>query len=252
MKNIRVIVLVLAAVTALNAGRSFNGSTDQASVSGVSTPIDITGTQISASCWFRLTAAPSGEVECYSKWASGGSGGYLLNYNQSGNANEAGTGIYISISLNHLHQIFCTATAVNLNQWYNITLIYQNSVYMKAWIATNGVSTLCGTDNGVGSSGAMVSSGNNLLFGANRGSTICCFFQGVIGRAAVWNVALSPSEAQALAVECPGRIRPTRLVGLWNMDGVSGTSIEPDSSGSKLNATLTGTTASSLNPPCQI
>jgi hypothetical protein len=226
------------------AGRSFNGTTDQISVSGSGTAIDLTGSQMSAACWFMLTAAPTGEVECFSKWASGGSGGYLINYNQAGHAGQVGTGIYISIPLNHLHELFCTPVTV-LNVWHVAVFTYQNNNTMKMWLDGN----QCATDSGIGSTGALVSSGNNLNFGGIRQTQSCCFIQGLIAEAAVWNVFLSAAEAKSLATICPLSVHRTAIVGYWPLYGASGSSIEPDLSGNVLNGTLTGT-ATANHPPC--
>ena len=51
-----IIALLLAAPA--YAGRSFNGSTDVITVPGVSNAIDLTGTQATWSCWFKLSSLP--------------------------------------------------------------------------------------------------------------------------------------------------------------------------------------------------
>lgn len=251
MKSLRYLMLALALLFASPtwAGRSFNGTTDKASAPGVGTADDVTGQQLSFSCWFMLTAAPGNEITPCAKWASGNNGGYLFNYNQSGFAGKLGGHVYISIPLNHFQDIYCNIT-INLNQWYVATLAYQNNFNMKVWLGTNGVSTLCGTDNGVGTVGVVVSSGGNLTFGAsNAGRSGSLATTGIIAEGAVWNARLTDGEAQSLTFVCPNFVRPTALVGYWPMWGASGSSIEPDESGNTQTAALTGT-AQTIHPPC--
>jgi hypothetical protein len=252
----KIFALILLCTLPSWAGRKFNGTSDQVSAPGTGTPDDITIGQMSFSCWFMLTSSPANEVDPCSKWAAGGGGGYNFSFNQtfSGSfANQLAGNIYISISLNHLHQIGCSAT-INLNQWYVATLVYLNnsSPGMKVWLGTNGVSTLCGSDNSVGSVGVMLSSGNNLLFAAPRilAGYGAIHMTGLVAETAVWNVRLSDQEAQALATVCPNSIRRTALVGYWPMSGASGTNPEPDLSGNGQNAVLTGTTVTN-HPPCR-
>jgi hypothetical protein len=68
---------------------------------------------------------------------------------------------------------------------------------------------------------------------------------GSLADVAIWTVALTPTEIQGLSRGTrPSRIRPTNL--WWPLDGLQ--SPEPDLSGNKNNATLTGTTKAS-GPP---
>lgn len=251
MKLAKHLSLLLALLLALpcSAGRTFNGTTDKASAPGTGTPDDITGTVMSFSCWFMLTSAPGNEITPCAKWNSSNAGGYMVNYNQSGFAGQSAGVVYITIPSNHFHFFFCTNT-INLNQWYVVSFVYQNNLNMKVWLGTNGVSTLCGTDNTVGTTGTMVSSGGNIVFGAaNAGRSGSLATTGKIAEVGVWNVRLSDGEAQSLATVCPSAVRPTALVGYWPLTGASGASIEPDLSGNGQNATLTGT-ATANHPPC--
>ena len=254
MRRFLPILALLLAIPA-NAGRSFNGTTDKISVAGVSNAIDITGTQMSFSCWFMLTASASGEVDPCLKWNASNQGGYMFNYNQSGHAGLVSGQIYLNIPLNHYHFIWCSNT-INLNQWYEMVLVYQNNDRMKVWLGTQGTVTLCGSDSTVGSTGSMVTSGGPLTFGAsNAGRSGSVFTQGLIAESAVWNVRLSDAQAAALASGvCP--IGPSarragfpQPVGYWPMWGASGSSTEPDQSGNVLSGTLTGT-ARANHPPC--
>lgn len=255
------LILLLGTASLLYAGRSFNGSSDAISAPGVSTPIDITTGAMSFMCWFKMTSTPSNEASPCSKWSAANTGGYMLTYNCSGcsgSSLNAITGeIYISISLNHYHAESCSAT-INLNQWYVAVLAYQNNNTLKVYLGTNGTMTLCGSDNGVGSTGAMVSSGNNLIWASPRGACggSCSYFTGLVAETAVWNVYLSPAQIANLATVCPVGPSARRMslpvpVGYWPMWGASGASIEPDLSGNgnAQSGTLTGT-AKANHPPC--
>jgi Concanavalin A-like lectin/glucanases superfamily len=254
MKRIALIIALLLTLPA-HAGRSLNGTTDTISVPGVGNAIDITGQQLSFSCWFMLTAAPAAETLPCAKWASTNAGGFMFNYNQSGFANQVGGHIYISISENHFQDLFCSNT-INLNQWYSMVLTYQNNVNMKLWLGTGGVVTLCGTDSSVGTVGTVVSSGGPLTFGSsNAGRAGSVFTQGKVGEAAVWGVRISDNVAAAIAGGvCVKGASARRMsvpppAGYWPLWGASGSSIEPDLSGNAINGTLTGTTQGA-HPPC--
>lgn len=243
------IILALCMAMPCNASRTFNGSTDKVSAPGTGTADDLTGTVMSFSCWFMLTSAPANEITPCAKWNSSNAGGYMVNYNQSGFTGQTAGVVYITIPSNHFHFFFCTNT-VNLNQWYVLSFVYQNNLNMKVWMGTNGVSTLCGTDNTVGSTGTLVSSGGNIVFGAsNAGRSGSLFTTGRIAEVAVWNVRLSDNEAQSLTTVCPNYVHSTGLVGYWPLTGASGASTEPDLSGNAQNGILTGT-AQGNHPPC--
>lgn len=229
--------------------RSFNGSTDIASAPGTGTPDDVTTSAMTFCCWFKLLSSPSGEAPFFAKWGAGNNGGYMLNYNQPGFANEFSGQIYISIPENHFQYVFSGPT-LNTNQWYVGVAAYENNLSFRVWLGTNGVMTLLGTDGSVGSVGSMVSSGTNLIFGgANAGRSGSVAFHGVLGPSAVWNVKLSDGEINSLVSVNPNAVRVTSLVGYWPFYGASGGSIEPDLSGNKQNAALTGT-AQANHPPC--
>ena len=238
------------------ANFNFNES---ASAPGTGVPDDLAGEQMSFTCWFMLTAAPAQEVDPCSKWKDNGNGGYNFSFNQtfSGSfANKLAGNIYITASLNHLHQVGCAAT-INLNQWYNATLVYQNAVNMKVWIGTNGTSTLCGTDSSVGAIATMQSSGTNLVTGGPRvlAGYAAIPMAGYVAEEAAWNVRLSDGEVKSLATVCPNLIRPTALVGYWPMTGASARNAEPDLSGNSSNGStqsgvLSGTAVAN-HPPCR-
>jgi hypothetical protein len=231
------------------AGRTFNGTTNKAIVTGTNgSPIDLTGPQMAAACWFYVTSLPAVQADCLGNTNAGGTGGYQLDISQSGHANQTGVWFYISIPINHVHNFFCS-TAITTNQWYLEAFAYQNNNNAFLYFGKPGAVTQCAGDGAVGSTGVLVSSGQNLnIGGALDNATFP--LAATIAEVAVWNAYLTPAEMVSLGTECPNQVRPTALVGYWPLYGASGASIEPDLSGSKLKATLTGTTAVPNHPPC--
>jgi len=260
MKSL-IVLLCLLLATPSNAGRRFNGSSDTISVPGTSNAIDITGTAVSMSCWFKMTSSPgTNDVAPCSKWAASNAGGYMLVYNCNAAAcnglNGSGkitAAIYDTIPLNHWQFVLCPTT-INLNQWYVATLVYLNGDSIKIYLGSQGSTSLCNTNSAVGSTGVMVTSGNNLIMGGPHGAcassswSACTYFTGLVAEVAVWNVALRAEQANSLMSLCPGspRFFP-RPVGYWPLWGAA--SPEPDQSGNKLSGTLTGTTVD-VHPPC--
>lgn len=256
-------VLVCAGIVLLDpasAARKFNGTSDTISIPGTSNAIDITGTQLSFACWFMMTSSPgSNDVAPCSKWAASNAGGYMLVYNCNAAACNGVNGsgkitavIYISISLNHWHFNLCNVS-INLNQWYVAVMTYENNLNFKVYLGTNGTMTLCGTDNTIGSTGTMVTSGNNLIIGGPHGAcggsnwSACTYFTGLVAETAVWNQFLTANEVNTLATVCPSAVRRTALVGYWPLPAAA--SPEPDLSGNQINGTVTGTSIAN-HPPC--
>lgn len=243
-------ILTLFLVLPCWAGRSFNGSSSNIEISSIGSPIDLTGSQMSASCWFYITSSPAGEVDCLNQWPVAGNGGYMINYNNSTyGPNEFAVFIYISISLNHLHTLACSPGTL-LNTWHNVAFTYQNNNTMHMFV--DGVH--CATDPGVGSTGSLVSGGVNLSMGGQRSGTSCCYLTGNLGETAIWNVFLTDAQAESLYHVCPVGYSARRAglpppVGYWPLWGASGSSSEPDLSGNKLSGTLTATSQAN-HPPC--
>jgi len=253
-------VLLLAAP--IFAGRRFNGTSDTISAPGVSNAIDLTGTTVTMSCWFMMTSSPgTNDVSPCSKWAANNQGGYLIVYNCNASAcngiNGSGkmtAAIYDTIPVNHWQFVLCNTT-INLNQWYVVTMMYQNNNGIYIYLGTNGSSSQCGVNNGVGSTGVLVSSANNLIMAGPHGAcatnswSVCTYFTGLVAETAVWNAALTADQINTLVWMCPGspKFFP-RPVGYWPLWGAA--SPEPDQSGNVINATVTGT-AVDVHPPCR-
>jgi len=230
-------------------GRSFNGSTDVITVPGVSNAIDLTGTQATWSCWFKLTSLPgSNTVAPFTKNSNTGIG-YAMTISVSGFTNELQFYIYISVAENHNHDV-TYSTPVTTNTWYNAVATYQNNNNLALYV--NGV--LVATDATVGSTGTLVSSGGSMLIGGTPQNLGCCNFPGTVAEIAIWNTRLSAGQLAALGTVCPVGASARRMslpppVGYWPLWGASGSSIEPDLSGNKITGTLTGTTQGN-HPPC--
>ena len=204
---------------------------------------------MSASCWFYVTSSPAGEIDCMNQWPVAGNGGYMINYNNSNTANKFAAYIYISIPLNHIHDVACTP-GVLLNTWHNVVFTYENNLNMELFL--DGVK--CATDTGVGSTGSLVSGGVNMSFGGQRNGVSCCYLTGSLAENAIWNVRLTDAQAISLYTVCPVGYAARRAglpppVGYWPLWGASGSSIEPDLSGNKLSGTLTATSQAN-HPPC--
>jgi len=84
-------------------------------------------------------------------------------------------------------------------------------------------------------------------FAAIGGSNVGFPPDATLADMALWNVALTATEALGLSRGIrPNRIRPTALVAWLPLDGIAST--EPDLSGGKSNGTVTGT-AKAFGPP---
>lgn len=238
------------------AGRSFNGSSAVISVTSGGT-IDLYGLpDITLSCWVYVTVVPSTEVDPCGKGNNlNGTESYYINLSQSGNAGLFGAHFFQTTPENHNVDFFCTSVTVQANTWYNVVATFNSnfeySVFSQIYVngvecgqATNANGNL--TEPGVGDP--------NWCFGAyaTTGTPGLCTninFSGIVAESALWNVALSPAEAEGLATVCPGRVRSTAIVAYWPLWGASGSAIEPDLSGNNNNGTLTGATTAN-HPPC--
>jgi hypothetical protein len=75
-------------------------------------------------------------------------------------------------------------------------------------------------------------------------------FTGSIAEVGIWNVALTAAEIAALATGVqPRYVRPGSLVAYYPLWGLSGSSTEPDLSGSANNLTLTGSPTQANHGP---
>ena len=210
--------------------RGFNGSSDTAQVAS-SSPLSPT-TQVTCAAWFYTTAnafqglitKPAG-VSWSAPYAD-----YALDIISAGTTNVRG---FITDS----HQVI-GSTIISLNAWHHAAFTYDHNIMLVY---------LDGVQDGTLTPGALTigTGGQPLWLGSNI--SVTSPLTGRIADAAVWNTALVASEISSLSKGTRAlNIRSGSLVGYWPLDGLS--SPEPDLSGNKGNATLSGT-ALAAGPP---
>lgn len=260
MKFTAIILALLLSLPA-SAGRSFNGSTDKAQVASGSAVDLYGGNFVTLSCWVYVSSVPVSEANPCGKGSNNnGTESYYINLSQSGHSGNFGAHFFQTTIVDHNVDVFC-ATSISSHTWYNVVAIFDSTNgggSGNAYIYLNG--SLCA--QGTGPNGALVLPGvgnPDWCFGsyATTGTPGACTtinFSGIVAEAALWNIALKANQAKALYTVCPVGAAARRMtmpppVAYWPLTGASGTSIEPDLSGNKLNATLTGTAAAN-HPPC--
>jgi len=243
MKLALITVLSLALSSPALASRTFNGTSDFATISGSGTAIDITGQQISIAAWVYFSVVPTAEEEPMAK-ADTSATQYEIYINASGQPSKT-LGIYVRQSTSLAHDVFMNCSSQAIVGW-NIIVATYSSVSTNWFVYCQGVQANTST---TGTAATIQSNGDNLLLGKKAASSPT-FFGGSLAWVTIWNVQLSAGEATSMLAVCPNRVRPKSIVGIYPLLGISGTSIEPDLSGNILNATLTGTTSNPVNPPC--
>lgn len=133
-----------------------------------------------------------------------------------------------------------TTTTASLNAWSHCVGIFASTTSRTAIL------------NGGGSGSNTISNApvcNQSEIGCViDGGIVSHPFTGSLGEFAIWNVALTSSEAGALAKGVPAfLIRPASLVGYWPCYGL--TSPEPDLSGAAHNMSITGSLSQANGPP---
>lgn len=257
MKLSRNIFLALLLVFALPlwAGRSFNGSSDIISVPVAGTPIALVGAaQMSFSYWMYIpTSVPVTEVQPMGEGSQlDGTQQWYSAVSHSGDSQQVLIHFFQSTPLNHDVIAVCP-TVLSANTWYNVVATYLEGG--SAVLYLNGAQ--CGSTTVTGvlqCAGGGCSDVPNFCVGgyAATGSPGACStanFPGIVAEIGVWSVSLTAPEADSLYKVCPKRVLPGSLLAYWPLWGASGSSIEPDLSGNKLNGTLTGTSPAN-HPPC--
>jgi hypothetical protein len=258
MKFITILLLLFS--LPLYAARKFNGTTDTGSVSAVGNILDLGGgstSELSWSVWAYMTSVPGSLVSVFGKGNSSNTT-QLFNFeiNDPSAAGLIGANVHQSASLNHFVDIYCTTPLV-ANTWYNFAAEWKGSVISSMKLFVNGVE--CDSLNvGAGTpSGTLQNVGANnpnICFAApnSTGSPGTCSasnFAVTLAEAAIWNKALTNNELASLYHVCPAAVRRTNLIWYAPLAGASGSSIEPDFTGSGIPVNLTGTTAAN-HPPC--
>jgi len=190
--------------------------------------LDLTGDQVTLSLWLRVTVTTDGKV--FGKWADVGTRfSYLLQMQSSGTALFAiNTG---SVTL--------TASTTDLvdGQWHHLAGTYDGS---DIRIYVDGVE-----ENSAAKTGNMPSNTAPVRIGMG-GSGTENPYDGDLGHAALWGVALSASEVASLGVGIsPRRIR---LGSLLFYDPLNGQSPEADIIGGN-TGTINGSPSVVEEPP---
>jgi hypothetical protein len=130
-----------------------------------------------------------------------------------------------------------TTVAASANTWAHAAYSHsgtQLAVYIDGGDKTTGGQSV--TPSGI----------NRTTIGRTGDLTPTQYFDGRIGECGIWNVVLTDEEIAALARgKPPARVRPSGLVGYWN---VGHGSAEPDRSGFGINLTVNGTSIADHAP----
>jgi hypothetical protein len=242
-----ILILGLVLVTPLWAGRSFNGTTQYITASGISTPLDISSGNETVSFWWYPTSTTTQCAVCHYIFStSGGQFAVGIAYG-TGSAGQLTWAVGCCGSITGTSYGNCP-TAVTLNKWYQIVM-YSVSGSVTGLIVNGGV--FCNT-NTAWDSANISAGGTNFTIGAQGNGLYPA--SGIIAEVAAWNGLPSGFRA-ALATICPvgpsakrmGIPKPAGYFPLW---GASGSSTEPDLSGNGLNGALTGPPSAANSPPC--
>jgi hypothetical protein len=233
------------------AGRKFNGTTDIIESPNVNL---VGASQASFSYWMYIpTSVPASEAQPFGEGSQlDGTQQWYSVVSASGSANKVLVHWWQSVPLNHDVVVVC-GTTLSANTWYNVVGTY-NGASALAYIYLNGsYCNFSGTGLGVlACAGSGCSDVPDVCFGgyAGTGDPGTCSnptFPGIVAEAAVWNVELTPPEAESLGTVCPERVHGTALIGYWPLYGAH--SPEPDLSGNVKNGTVTGTSVAN-HAPC--
>lgn len=235
----------------LSAGRKFNGTSDIIASPNVNL---VGASQASFSYWMYMpTSVPASEAQPFGEGSQlDGTQQWYSVVSASGHANQVLVHWFQSVPLNHDVIVGC-GTTLSPDTWYNVVATYNGTSASAAIYLNGSFCNFAGTGLGVlECAGSGCSNVPDLCFGGyaatgNPGTCSNSTFPGIVAEAAVWNVELTPSEAQSLGVVCPEGIHRTALVGYWPLHGAH--SPEPDLSGNVNNGTVTGTSVAN-HAPC--
>jgi hypothetical protein len=214
--------------------RSFNGSGDFGTIPQAVTTVYAAGNIQSVACWFKGSAIQScvrlqgsGGWQTILAWSSGTSGGIplciLQNDGGTGGLNWAGAG---------------APTSPQDGLWHHLLSAWQRNVTWTLYLDGVNVASRAAVD------GPLADPSSSTRLGGYSGSE---YTNGSVADVAIWQAALTATEAAALARGArPNTIRPASLTFWVPLDGYA--SPEPDLSKNANNVTLTGTTLA-FGPP---
>jgi hypothetical protein len=123
------------------------------------------------------------------------------------------TGTISLISRTTGSAIATTSTSVSAGTWAHVCAIGASATDRKIYLNGGGEGTNATSNTPSGM--------DTTYIGAVPGAAVVSFFDGLLAEVAVWNVALSSSEKDALAARVsPLRIRPASIAAYWPIFGV--------------------------------
>lgn len=205
--------------------RNFDDSNNDFLDAGNPSALDLTGDEVTLSVWIRLEST-SAEQKILAKWSdAAGQFQYLLSINSGGTC-------LFAIFDNGATNIAEGTTTLVTGTWFHIAGVYDGT---ELRIYCDGVE-----EDSTANTGNMSSTSAPVRIGAGSGG----FgtenpFDGDIGHAAIWGIAITDSEIQSLAFGInPQQIRRDNLIAYWPLNGQSP---EIDIVGG-FGMTITGTT----------
>jgi hypothetical protein len=207
-------------------GRSFNGSSD---VITLPTSLGLSTTGQTISFWVNITAGFDGALHG------------IVTLRVSGNYNMIigpfSTSPQVMDYFVNGQFAVTGSTALVTGKWYNVVCCYDSTNGTTTYI--NGVS-----DGTFPNNGTLTTTLTSASIGRDPSNQ---YFNGLVADVAIWNIALSSSNAAQLAAGYrPVDVNSANLKGWWPLSGYS--SPEPDISGNANNGTLTGTSAAPMPP----
>lgn len=194
--------------------------------------IDITGTALTIHAWVKFDAFGGVDRPAIGKWGAGNLQYFLMG---SGTGKPDfrcdGTG----------GQTVATgSTTMSTGTWYALTGRKSGTGAGSGKVYLNGVE-----DGSVTASTTILNASSPLRFGADSFGNL---LDGSVAEVAIWDIALTPDEIAALGKGVsPLLIQPQNLKGYWPLYGAG--SPEPDLSGNRNNATITGSVSAANHAP---
>lgn len=215
--------------------RTFNGSTDIITTGNTAAAV-----LRSCSFWFYPTATPSGTPVFY-EWRSfvDGTLNDLASFLDTLFLYEAGFDGNLGL------WEFGDGTFPSLNQWHHLCITFDGSnVANVPFALVDGVDQSATMITALPPAGTAIANNYPIVFGNDAGPNP---YTGYLAEFGFWNCLLATKELTALSKGIkPNRIRPASLKAYYPLWGLQ--SPEPDLSGNKNSAVLTGTTRANHAP----
>lgn len=208
--------------------RDFDGNDANYLNVGDYASVDITGTVLSLFAWVRFDTMGSPDT-IVAKRDNTDNGQYMLSKNENDKLFA-----HVFNGVGQYDNIGPAATTLIANTWYACLLVKDGTGAGSGKLYLNGIE-----DHSMTSIYSMTNTTCPFTIGTDS-SAFWTAVDGLIAEAAVWDAALSPAEALALAKGVsPQLIRRASLKGYWPLHGTG--SPERDYSGNGAHATIQGT-----------